>query len=448
MKRFFGTDGIRGPFGRHPLDRETVTALGRHLALTLREDRGRPGKVVLGGDTRASTPTLCHWLASGLAAGGADFVFGGTLPTAAVALLARDLGADTGIAVSASHNPLPDNGIKLIDGDGFKWTREAEVWIEERLRTDPVGGAATTAALTPDPSLARHYLEHLTAVLEKGSLAGLRIALDCANGAASTFAPSLFAGYGAEVIPLFDRPTGDNINLDCGSNWPATAALEVVEQSCDLGIAFDGDADRAVLIDETGAVRDGDAILYLWALGLERHARLEPRRIVATTMSNLGLEKALQQHDIGVVRCDVGDREVVDTLKRDGARLGGEQSGHIVHLDLSTTGDGLITALQLAALTRQSSSTVSEALAGYRRYPQVLINVPVRTKPDFSTLEEVTEAARVVESTLGDRGRLLLRYSGTESLARVMLEGPEQTEIDLLAGEIAGAIRREIGQRS
>lgn len=446
MNRLFGTDGIRGPFGRHPLDRETVTALGRQLALTLSEAKGAPGRVVLAGDTRASGPVLCSWLAAGLTAGGAEFLYGGTLPTAAVAFLTQELGADTGIAVSASHNPLPDNGIKLIDGDGFKWSRAAEMRIEERLSADPTVGSETPSALEPDPTFARRYLDHLAEVLEEGSLAGLKIALDCANGAASSFAPGLFEGYGAQVLSLFDRPTGDNINHECGSNRPETAARMVVEHGCDLGIAFDGDADRAVLIDETGTVRDGDSILYLWARGLERQGLLEPRRIVATTMSNLGLEKALQRDEIGLVRCDVGDREVVDTLRRDGARLGGEQSGHIVHLDLSTTGDGLITALQLATLTRRSSSPVSASLAGYHRFPQVLVNVPVETKPDFSTLPAVSQASAAAESALGDSGRLLLRYSGTESLARVMIEGPEQAAIEHLAGDIATAIRHEIGR--
>ncbi|HEX2253905.1 MAG TPA: hypothetical protein VHQ65_11615 [Thermoanaerobaculia bacterium] len=276
-------------------------------------------------------------------------------------------------------------------------------------------------------------------------LAGLRVALDAAHGAAAPFARALFERLGAAVVMLGDRPDGTNINQGCGSTHPERLAATVPREGCHLGIAFDGDADRALLVDETGTVRDGDAILYLWARRLHQAGELEPARIVATSMSNLGLEKALAALGIGVERCGVGDREVVETMRRLGLVLGGEQSGHVVHLGLSNTGDGLLTGLSLAALIAAEGRPLSELLDGFTRYPQVLLNTRVASKPDLDTLPAVREVRERVERELAGDGRLVLRYSGTEPMARVMIEGPDQERIERLAGELVAAIEREIG---
>jgi phosphoglucosamine mutase len=452
--RLFGTDGVRGRFGEPPLDHATVTALAVQLAATLRErgDRDDHGKgaaprVVLGGDTRESTPEICRWLAAGLAAGGIDLRYAGVIPTPGVAYLARQTGAAAGVAVSASHNPYPDNGIKLIDPQGTKWSDEDELALERRLEP----GASQIPDLPAgqpvvEPELRELYLRHLASTLPAGlPLAGLRVVLDAGNGAASTYAGELFERLGAGVTLLHAAPDGRNVNQGCGSTAPGEMAARVAAEGADLGAAFDGDADRCILADEKGEVRDGDAILYLWATCLQRSGRLEPPRIVATSMSNLGLERALAAEGIGIARCAVGDRYVVEAMRQEGILLGGEQSGHIVQSHLASTGDGLLTAIQMAYLRHQDGRPLSAMLAPFRRYPQVLLNVKVQRKVEFKGLPAVAAAARSVEERLGGDGRLVLRYSGTEPLARIMIEGPEQGAIDALAEEIATAIRGELG---
>lgn len=426
---------------------------------------GRHPQVVLGGDTRESTAEICGWLAAGLATGGAAVRYAGVIPTPGVSFLAGELGADAGVAVSASHNPYPDNGIKLLDAEGFKWSEAAEAELEQRLRA-----ATETAASSPPPprppsaplpplkplipltteiDLRERYLSHLASTVAAGDgppLAGLRAVLDTGNGAASAYAGELFGRLGAEVTRLGSAPDGRNVNLGCGSTAPEGLAAAVVAAGAHLGAAFDGDADRCILVDERGEVRDGDAILYLWATRLLAEGRLAPPAIVATSMSNLGLERALARHGIAVVRCGVGDRLVVETMRREGILLGGEQSGHIIRLDLAATGDGLLTAVQMAALVHRAGCPLSELLAGFRRYPQTLVNVRVASKPDLATLPRVTAAARAVEEELGADGRLVLRYSGTEPLARVMIEGPDQQTIEILAGHLAAVLAEELGQ--
>jgi len=469
----FGTDGIRAPFGRAPLDEPTVTALGRHLAGHLADSLSGQGPdgdrltVVLGGDTRASTPTLCEWLARGLRSAhgenGAESPvavetrYAGVIPTAGVAALVRELGASAGVVVSASHNPYPDNGIKLLDGDGFKWSRDEEAALERRLRdgSDTWSGPASPDAAAlgeADRNLVDHYLDRLAASLPgERPLAGLRIGLDTGNGAASPYAGALFERLGAEAHVLHDTPDGTNVNRACGSTDPRDLLEAVRSGGLHLGAAFDGDADRVILVDAGGEIRDGDAILYLWASALADAGTLVPPSIVATSMSNLGLERALAARGIGMVRCGVGDREVVETMRREGIVLGGEQSGHIVHLDLTSTGDGLLTALQIAGLAARElrehdgARPLSELLTGFRRYPQVLRNVRVTAKPDLVDVPGVARAVRHAEERLGDQGRLVLRYSGTEPLARVMIEGSDQLEIEELAGDIAEAIEHALG---
>ncbi|HEX4952124.1 MAG TPA: phosphoglucosamine mutase [Thermoanaerobaculia bacterium] len=447
MSRLFGTDGIRAPFGQEPLDRATVAALGRALGEELCERSCSP-VVVLAGDTRSSTPILAAWLAEGLFEHGVAVRFAGVLPTPAVAALVPRLGAACGIAVSASHNLPPDNGIKLIDAAGFKWAPEREAALEKRLlalRRQRPSLTGEPPALTIDPDLAELYRRQLLGHFSADQpLSGLSIALDAAHGAASGLAADLFSALGATVRLLHAEPDGTNINLHCGSTHPEALAA-VVRDGHDLGIAFDGDADRAILVDEHGQVRDGDAILYLWATALRREGSLSPPAIVATTMSNLGLERALAREGIAVERCNVGDREVVARLQQEGLLLGGEQSGHVVHLGLATTGDGLLTGLAMAVLRAREGRPLSALLEGFQRFPQVLENVRVRRKQDLTTLPPVVAAMDRAERSLGQEGRLVVRFSGTEPLARVMIEGPDAGEIAALAAGIVTAIKETLG---
>jgi phosphoglucosamine mutase len=451
--RLFGTDGIRGRFGEFPLDRPTVTALALELAATLRErgGNGSPPQVVLGGDTRQSTPEICRWLAEGLTAGRATVRYAGVIPTPGVAWLAKPLGAAAGVVVSASHNPWPDNGIKLLDPSGFKWSDEEELALERRLRSrDAVEIPGLSLDLAVEEDLGERYLRHLSSTVSGiRPLEGLHAVLDTGNGAASLYAREIFERLGARVTLLHADPDGRNVNEGCGSTAPGEMAHRVVAEGADLGAAFDGDADRCILADERGQIRDGDAILYLWATSLYRDGRLDPPKIVATTMSNLGLERALDREGIGIVRCAVGDRYVVEAMKKEGILLGGEQSGHIIEMGLASTGDGLLTAVQMAAMVRESGREsgrpFSELLSGFRRYPQVLRNVKVARKPDLFSIPGVAAAAHSVETRLGADGRLVLRYSGTEPLARVMIEGPDQPTIEAMASELAGVIAGELG---
>jgi phosphoglucosamine mutase len=450
--RLFGTDGIRGRFGEFPLDRPTVTALALELAATLRERSGNGSlpQVVLGGDTRQSTPEICRWLAEGLTAGRVTVRYAGVIPTPGVAWLAKPLGAAAGVVVSASHNPWPDNGIKLLDPSGFKWSDEDEHALERRLRSrtppETTDVPPLSGELKVEEDLGEKYLRHLSStVAGDRPLEGLRVVLDTGNGAASLYAREIFERLGAQVTLLHADPDGRNVNEGCGSTAPDEMAMRVVAEGADLGAAFDGDADRCILADDRGQVRDGDAILYLWATALYREGRLDPPKIVATTMSNLGLERALDREGIGIVRCAVGDRYVVEAMKKDNILLGGEQSGHIVEMGLASTGDGLLTAVQMAAIVHESGRPLSDLLSGFRRYPQVLKNVKVARKPDLFGIPGIAAAARAVETRLGADGRLVLRYSGTEPLARVMIEGPDQPTIEAMASELAGVIAGELG---
>ncbi len=439
--RFFGTDGIRGKFGTAPLDEPTVRRLGAALGADLVRKAAAP-RVVLGGDTRDSTPILCSWLAAELQAQGMDVQYLGTVPTPGVTFTVLDGEAAAGIAVSASHNPHPDNGIKLIDSTGFKWSPKAEVMLEGRMEEAEVSGGQVQLEI--DERALATYRQALASTLDGRRLEGLKMVLDVGFGAATPFARDLFAGLGAQVTVLHDQPDGCNINLNSGSTHPEVLAAAVRDVGADLGIAFDGDADRAIMVDDRGEVRDGDAILFLWGLDLNRRGALPESGVVATTMSNLGLEVALRREGIDLIRCGVGDREVVATLRERGLVLGGEQSGHIVNLDLSTTGDGLLTALQLADLRARSGKTVSEMLDGFERFPQLLRNLPVRHKPPLDSIPSVVAAARQVKDELADQGRLVLRYSGTEPLVRIMIEGADRQGIEALADRLAEVLNQEL----
>ena len=452
--RLFGTDGMRAVFGTPPLDRRTVQAVGYSFARLCAAEAAskragrRPAPLfVLGGDTRASRTEIAGWLASAIRAAGCEVRSAGVVPTPAVACLVTELGAAGGIVVSASHNPHTDNGVKLIGADGFKVGPSVERAIEDRVAEGAGEHRRPSAGdLEDEPELAERYLERLAASLPADRpLAGLRIAVDAANGAGAPYAERLFAGLGADCSITGDRPDGRNINLDCGSTCTGRIAAFTRATGSDLGVALDGDADRALLCDRRGRVCDGDVLLYVWASHLAARGELPGRRIVATTMSNMGLEKALESAEVGVLRCGVGDREVVGAMRREGVRLGGEQSGHLVDLELGTTGDGLLTAAAVACIVAASGRPLADLASGFRRFPQVLRNVKVREKRPLDSVPGLAEAVAAVEREFGSSGRVLLRYSGTEALARVMIEGPDQSRIEELCGNIAAVLEGELG---
>ncbi|MYA08261.1 MAG: phosphoglucosamine mutase [Holophagales bacterium] len=458
-RRLFGTDGMRAVFGTPPLDRSTVQAVGYWFARLCGGRRPAP-LLILGGDTRSSRTEIAGWLAAAIRAAGCEVRSAGVVPTPAVAYLVTELGAAGGIVVSASHNPYTDNGVKLIGADGFKVDPSVEQAIEDRLEdwvrgsSDPLPPqaadriAAGEAGDQPDdePELADRYLDHLAASLPPDRpLAGLRIAVDAANGAGAPYAERLFTGLGADCAVTCDQPDGRNINLDCGSTCTERVAAFTRATGSDLGVALDGDADRALLCDHRGRICDGDILLYVWATYLAARDDLPGRRIVATTMSNMGLEKALEAGNVDVVRCGVGDREVVDVMRRQDIRLGGEQSGHLVDLELGTTGDGLLTAAAVAAIVAASGRSLAYLAAGFRRFPQTLRNVKVREKQPLESVPGLSEAVASVERELGTSGRVLLRYSGTEALARVMIEGPDQARIEELCSSITSVLEAELG---
>jgi len=449
MKALFGTDGIRGEAGRFPLDAATVHTIGFSLGNHLAETFAEP-VIVIGRDTRESGEWLERALIEGAARAGAKCLSAGVITTPGVAYLTRKLQAHAGVVISASHNPYQDNGIKIFSPSGEKIDEALERQIERDIwdRTSQSNAKADFQNSPPTAvgSLHDDYLAFLTNEIGKDlSLRGLTIVVDCANGASTEFAPQLFESLGARVIPINAAPDGRNINLNSGSLHIESLIERVQKEKADLGVAFDGDADRALFVDEKGHFVDGDATLWVLANYLRSHNRLKDDTVVATVMSNVGLEVALRAANIELVRTDVGDKYVLDELLSRGASLGGEQSGHIIMPELSLAGDGMITALCLLRALRESDKTLSQATAGFQQYPQVLVNVRVREKVPFAALQSVQAEVRDVEERLSHKGRLLLRYSGTEPLARVMIEGEKQFEIDEYAQRIAEAIKREIG---
>jgi phosphoglucosamine mutase len=455
-RRLFGTDGIRGCFGHHPLERAVIEQVAYELTRGLSAPNGRKPLVVAGGDTRESTEEIARWIATGVRAGGGVVRWAGVIPTPGVAWLVRHLSADAGVVISASHNPHPDNGVKILSADGFKLGDESERQIEAGVRgsrhSSALDANACEALAVEEELLEAYAAELLSRSPEGGSstdpslaLRGLRVGLDAGNGAATPLAARVFEQLGASVVIVGDRPDGRNVNAGCGSTSPENLARLVREQGLDIGFAFDGDADRVIACDDQGTVRDGDDLLYIWARHLERAGLLAPAAVVATSMSNLGLEHALRRDGIEVVRCDVGDRQVVETLRGRGLILGGEPSGHLVHLGLATTGDGLLTALQVAGIVRRAAVPASRLFDGFERFPQVLRNVRVTAKPAFAALDGLSELVASVEHRLGAEGRLVLRYSGTEPLVRVMIEGQDADTIDRLAGELTEFFEQRLG---
>lgn len=440
MGALFGTDGIRGKAGQYPLDRETLSKLGRIL--------GEGGKrILICWDTRESSSGIYRALAGGIVHARGTPVPGGVLPTPAVATLAHRHGFDAAISISASHNPYEDNGIKIFGAGGWKLPDAVEESIEARLGSMPslapgtIHGAASGEASEPAAAFVGDYVAGL-----RGRLAiarRVRIVVDCANGASTEPARRLFEPLGAELIN--DSPNGRNINEGCGSLHPARLQEKVLAAGAEIGIALDGDGDRAIFVDETGTIRDGDFTLLILARALHEEGRLASDTVVATVMANMGLELALNGMGIRLIKAPVGDRYVLAEMNRWGAILGGEQSGHTIMLDLAPTGDGLLTSIAVLNVLSAGAQPLSQLCSAMKKYPQVLLNVQVRERRDFEGIPAVRDMARRVEHQLGGRGRLLLRYSGTEMLARIMIEGEDHEVIEGMAAELAGVIRAEVG---
>lgn len=450
---------MRGEAGRFPLDAATVQVVGRSLARQLsarvKGSVERQPRIVTGRDTRESGAWIEQAFISGAREAGAQVESAGVVTTPGVAFLARTLPADAGVVISASHNPYQDNGIKIFAPSGRKLDDATERLIEADIEAEFVDGLnyIEPAESVVDEAEAKHaaalrerYLNYLAEeVADKLTLEGLSMVVDCANGAAFEIAPALLERLGARVVRLNDNPDGRNINLDCGSLHIEGLRQKVEDERADLGVAFDGDADRALFVDARGQFVDGDATLWVMAQYLSERGRLDGETVVATVMSNLGLELALRSKGLRLLRTDVGDKYVLEELLRTKAALGGEQSGHIIFPRLSLAGDGMITTLCLLRAMRESAARLDELTAGFTRYPQVLVNVRVREKLPFNEVETIARAMRETEEQLGKTGRLLLRYSGTEPLARVMVEGEQQELIERYANDLAAVIKTAIG---
>lgn len=452
-RALFGTDGIRGEANVHPMTADVAMRLGRALGLRLRGAMGHRTKVVVGKDTRLSGYLIETALTSGLLSAGAEVHLLGPLPTPGIAFMTTGMRCDAGVVISASHNPYQDNGIKIFARDGFKLPDEVEAALEgmiadSALEAEMPRGTAIGRAWRVEDASGRYAVSCKSAFPKDLTLEGVKVVVDCAHGAAYRVAPEVLEDLGATVVALGVEPDGTNINKRCGALYPQTMAQKVVETGAQLGIALDGDADRCILCDERGEIVDGDQILALLARRMHRDGRLPKSAAVATVMSNVGLERSLAEVGVKLVRVGVGDRYVVERMRSDGLALGGEQSGHIIILDHATTGDGIVSSLAVLGVMVREQKLLSELAACMTRFPQVLKNVQVRERREIAELADVRRVIEDVESKLGDSGRVLVRYSGTELLARVMVEGPETSEIEGYADEIAGALRRAVGQVS
>lgn len=451
MRKLFGTDGIRAVAGVAPLDPRTIFAVGAALARRL-SAAGGAVEVVLGMDTRESGPWIAATLTAGLRSAGAEIVFAGVLTTPAIAFLARKHGYAAGVVISASHNPWQDNGIKIFGGDGYKLPDAVELAIEGLIEEELSGGD-NSATQPADPetlppvqeSLRLEYVQFLREAVPGVSLDNRRVVIDCANGAASVVAPQLFGELQGTVEVTHAAPDGRNINANCGALHPEIVAAEVKQHGAVMGFTFDGDADRALFADENGRVINGDAVMLACARDLHARGELAGDVVVATTMSNMGFEAALGRSGIRMLRAPVGDKYVLEEMQRSGASLGGEQSGHILIPAKATTGDGLLTALMVLDVVHRSGKTLGELVADLKNFPQVILNVGVREKKPLNEFPAVVEAIQAAETELHGTGRVVIRYSGTEALARVMIEAEDESRMRHHAEAIAEAIRKELG---
>ncbi len=446
VPRLFGTDGVRGLAGLYPLDRETVRRLGAALVRAIPHE-GRTPRMLVGRDTRESGEWIELELARGALGEGATVTSVDVVPTPAIAYLTRTTDFDAGVVISASHNPFEDNGIKVFSGSGEKFSERIERQIEAIVADASWHPRDDDRPEITRADLVALYLEHLRSVWPDATRhSGVRLVLDCANGATSRVAPELFRSLGFDIVVVGDRPDGRNINLSCGSTHPQLLADTVVRSNADMGVAFDGDGDRAIFVDGTGRIVDGDAVLLMCGHQLQKEGRLRGDAIVATVMSNIGLELALKDLGIDLVRCAVGDKYVMEEMQARGLSLGGEQSGHIIFSDYLFTGDGLCTALNVLRTVCLSGRSLNALAADLVTYPQVLLNVRVLEKVDVQSVPAIAEVIARVEKSVAGQGRLLVRYSGTEPLLRVMLEGRDQNEIRRWAEEIVAVVQVHLGE--
>ena len=446
MTRLFGTDGVRGTAGTFPLDHETVARLGAALVRAMRTDASKALRFVIGRDTRESGEWIERELARGVHAEGAAITTAGVIPTPATAYITRAMGFDAGLVISASHNPFQDNGIKVFSGRGEKFTEALERHVEAIMADSswrvPAGGLPPVERT----DVVDAYLAHARLAFPQPERLGrFKIAIDTANGATTTVAPKLFRDLGYDVSVIACEPDGRNINLDCGSTHPARLAAAVREGGHRLGVAFDGDGDRAIFVDHEGRIVDGDAVMLICARHMLAQGRLKGRAVVATVMSNIGLELALRDSGIDLVRCPVGDKYVMEEMLKRGLSIGGEQSGHVIFSDHLFTGDGIATALNVLRVIADTGRELADLASELVTYPQVLVNVRVREKRELRDVPAIAEAMDRVEQRLAGQGRLLVRYSGTEPLLRVMIEGRDQQEIQGWAREIADSVKQHLG---
>ncbi len=446
MGKLFGTDGIRGKFGEFPLDVDSLFKIGLSIGTYYSDLLGRPARFVTGRDTRESGRALESALSSGIVHAGAESHSAGVITTPGVAYLTSAEGRDAGIVISASHNPFEDNGIKIFTPSGKKAGVEVEAFVEHSLSSTSTIHLGEEFELDESNSekFQTDYLDHLYERFSQLDLTGKSLIVDCANGAASALAPDLFRRFGADVIAINASPDGRNINLDCGSLHLEGLQEAVISGSANLGIAFDGDADRALFVDEKGEIVDGDATLWVISQQLLKLGELKSRKVIATQMSNIGLEIAFREQGIELVRKDVGDKYVLEGLLETGAAIGGEQSGHIIYPAMGLVGDGMLTSLLLLQALSAEKARLSELTNGFQKYPQILVNVKVQEKKPFDEVPTIRAHARQTEAALNGHGRLLLRYSGTENLARVMIEGRDQQEITELAHALADTIKHAL----
>ncbi|HPX62226.1 MAG TPA: phosphoglucosamine mutase [Deltaproteobacteria bacterium] len=452
MKKLFGTDGVRGVANVYPMTTEMAMQLGRAAAYIFKSSSKHRHRIVIGKDTRLSGYMLENALVAGICSMGVDVLLVGPLPTPGIANITSSMRADAGVVISASHNPFQDNGIKFFSADGFKLPDQIELKIEKLIETNHIDSLRPTAnevgkAFRIDDATGRYIVFLKNTFPQEMDLSGLKIVLDCANGAAYKVAPAVFRELGAEVITLGVSPDGTNINAGCGSLYPAVISEAVKEHRADIGIALDGDADRVIVCDEFGNEVDGDHIMAICATDMIKRKLLKKKTLVTTVMSNMGLDIAIRNAGGKIVKTAVGDRYVVEEMRKGGYNLGGEQSGHMIFLDYNTTGDGILSALQLLAVMRRENKALSELSEVMIALPQVLVNTRVREKVDILTLPDVAAKVRDVEDKLGNEGRVLIRYSGTEPLLRVMLEGKDTYEITGWANEIIELVKKHIGEK-
>lgn len=447
MRELFGTDGVRGIAGEYPLDLSTLYKLGKAVV--------RSGKrsILIGRDTRASGLWIENVLQQAILWQGGMVTLADVITTPGVAILSRDVPFDAGIVISASHNPYQDNGIKIFSSNGIKLTDEEEEWIEEEVagdsNSDPLPLVAKDRSqeeiITFNRELVGRYIDFLRSVSSVGVLKSLKIVLDCAHGAAFHIAPQVFRELGAEVVVLNAEPNGRNINLDCGAVYPQGMAQAVVDSQASLGVAFDGDCDRAIFCDAKGNLLDGDYTLFILARFFQQRGQLESGCVVSTVMANKGLEVALKKERIRMLRTQVGDRYVLGEMLRGDHALGGEQSGHVIMRANSLVGDGILSALKMSQILLEEGGSLTDLARGFEKYPQILINVRVRKKRDYSKIAEIQKEIEAASKNLGERGRVVIRYSGTEPLVRIMLEGEKETEIKKYAETIAARFQEKLG---